>query len=1348
MAQEAEELFDLEKDFMLRLRLLLLGPREAVLLMTMHHIASDGESMPILFKDIVSLYTAFHGGASESPLPPIAVQYGDFAAWQREHLTGEVLERQEHYWRRRLADLPTLQLPTDRQRPPVQTFNGANASIEVPAEVVERLRRVALRAGASLYMATLAAFNVLLGQYSGQEDIVVGTPITNRQRAETQRLVGLFVNMQVMRTSLEGGPSFEELLQRVRGGCLDAYANQDIPFERLVEVLQPERDQSRQPLFQVMFMMHQMEKKEVEVPGLSISLQMAEGRIAKWDMSMICQEHSGGMTIDLEYNTDLFDRSTAERMLGHMRRALHFLGSSPAKPAHRVTLFSPAERHQLVAEWNDSARALPDRPLFALFERQAAECPDRACVVFGDEVLTYSEVNARANEVAHALIAGGVRPDSIVGVCVERSWRLPVALLGVHKAGGGYCPLDPSYPRERLVYQMEDTELGFLVAEKHLESTACAGHTASHVVLLDDFFTPSARAQRPKEWRRNPSVGVGLEHLFMCIYTSGSTGKPKGVQVMHRGPLNNCVHLNTLYQLRPGDNMLQFYTYSFDPSLLEFGMTLMTGATLWMAVKEQLLGPNLVRFMESNRIDAGMFPPALLKTMDHVGCPRLRVLVSAGEPCINVIIEKWAPGRVLINAYGPTECSCEVSWFVVPEDARYPVGAPAGRPNANLQLYIMDRYGNLLPIGCAGEIVCGGAQVSRGYLKRPELTPQVFVPNPFRPGEIMYRSGDLGRYLPDGNIDFLGRVDFQVKIRGFRVELGEIETRLAEHEQVHDALCLAVTNELGDRRLVAYILSPEHHETLTQAELQQWVGLTLPGYMVPSACIVLQDFPKGATGKYDRKKLPDPLKYLGAQQPGAGFEEPETETQRRVARIWGRLLGESRISASADFFDLGGHSLVAVRFITAVREEFGVDFDLRLFFDNPELRSVARVIDSAVDSERAPPLARVPRQHGAPLPCSFAQQRLWLLDQLEPGNTAYNVPAAVTVTGLLDGVLLRRALQTVTDRHETLRTTFAAEGEHPVQVVGPEGTPVALAEADLGALGPEEAHRRVQERVAREVNTPFDLAAGPLLRAVLLRLRKDHHVLVLVMHHIVSDGWSLGVLLKDLAGAYAALALCRPLALQPLPVQYADFAAWQREWLSGPVLERQLQYWARTLADLPTLQLPTRPRPPVQTFGGALAQLAVAPSVAVPLVGYGRAHGCTPFMTLLAVFQMLLSVWSGQEDIVVGTGIANRTRAETEGLIGFFVNMLVLRCDLSGQPRFAQLLGRVRRACLDAYAHQDVPREAGRRSAGGPRPQPQPAFPSRFRHDGRCLWRQAHRHPQYRGARDRPPVGRGFHRQV
>jgi amino acid adenylation domain-containing protein len=1285
--EEGGRPFDLARGPLLRMRLARLGELEHVLYFTMHHIVSDGWSMGVLVREFVRLYEVFSQG-QPSPLGELAIQYVDYAVWQRGWLQGEVLAKQLGYWQERLAGAPVLELPTDRPRPAVQSYRGASERVVIDKELLEGLNELSRRQGVTLFMTLSAAFKVLLNRYSGQEDIVVGSPIANRNRAETEGLIGFFANTLALRTDLSGDPTFEELLKLEREVALGAYGHQDVPFEKVVEELHPERDMSRSPLFQVMLVLQNAPEAALKVGGLEFEPVEVEQRTAKFDLTLTLNETGAGLSGSMEYCTELYDRATIERMVGHWEKLLGEVVGDPGKKLSELEMLSPQERHQLLVEWNDTRTDYPkEKCIHELFEEQAERTPDNVAVVFEDKQLSYRELNERSNQLANYLWKLGVGPEVLVGICVERSLEMVIGLLGILKAGGAYMPLDPQYPKERLAFMLADANVKVLLTQERLVKQLPEQEAA--VVCVDTQWEEIA-----KESRKNLLNQITPQNLVYVIYTSGSTGRPKGTEVIHLGVVR--LVRNTNYVTSSfSDVFLQFAPISFDASTFEIWGCLLNGAKLVIFPPHT---PSLVElggFIQKSQITilwltANLFQQIVEDQVDNL--LNIRQLLAGGD-VLSVSHVKNAFGKLndcrLLNGYGPTENTTFTSCHYITTVDTSRCSIPIGRPISNTEIYLLDRQLEPVPIGVTGELYIGGDGLARGYMNRPELTGERFIPNPFgkEPGERLYRTGDLGRYLPDGNIEFIGRVDHQVKIRGYRIELGEIEAILNGHPGVGQAVVVAREDEGGDKVLVGYVVAGGE-TTVSVEELRSYLKGKLPEYMVPSFIVMLESLPLTPNGKVDWKALPAPE----GRRSEKTYIAPRTPTEEMVAGIYQAVLKVEQVGIHDNFFELGGHSLLATRLVSRVREVFLVEMPLRSLFEAPTVAGISEKVEAARQSGvglMASPLRRVERK--GDLPLSFAQERLWFLYLIYP-EFPFNMRLVFRIEGNFNLGLLRESFYSILKRHEMLRTSFRVVDGLPRQVITPDlALEIPLVELSNVPSADKEARRLIEEDVCQ----PFDLAECPLFRVKVFHLGHEHHIFMLVMHHILADGWSIGVLVREFEELYEAFSNGQPSPLPGLPIQYADFAVWQRDWLQGKYMAPQLEYWKGKLGgDLPILELPTnRPRLPVPSRRGAIERFTIDKKISDKLKRLSQQNGVTLFMTLLTAFDALLYRYTSQEDIFVGTHFANRNRTETEGLIGFFINRLLLRSNLSGDPIFDELLQQTREVTLQAYMNGDIPFE-------------------------------------------------------
>ncbi len=1163
--------------------------------------------------------------------------------------------------------------------------------MRLPAGLTRQVEALSRREGATVFMVLLAAFQTLLARTSGQQDLAVGTPVAGRNRVEIEGLIGFFVNTLVLRGystgNLPGGragqPTFRELLGRVRETALAAHTHQDVPFEKLVQELSPERSLAHSPLFQVMLVLQNAPAEDLEIPSLRLRPLGGSGTTAKFDLTLILKEHAGGLIGAVEHSTDLFDGTTIDRLIGHFERLLAAALAAPETPAAELPLASGAERAQILVEWNDTAAVpAPRACVLELFAAQAARAPEAVAAVFGAEALTYAELAARAGRLARRLRRLGVGPDVLVGLLVERSLDMIVGVLGILQAGGAYVPLDPWYPEQRLAFMLEDTRSPMVLTQQPLRGRLPAG--GSTVVLLDgDDGTADAGGAATDDGE------PPAESLAYVIYTSGSTGRPKGVALSH-GALRNLIDWHLATHLG-GVPTLQFASLSFDVSFHEMFACWSSGGTL-VVVPEELRRdmPALAALLVEQGIEKAILPVVVLAQLAELyaggeDLPPLREITTTGERLQTsramAALLRRLPGCVFHNHYGPSETHVATAFTLRSDPGEWAVYPSIGRPIWNASTYVLDPGLLPTPLGVPGDLYIGGACLARGYLGRPGLTAEKLVPDPFgnEPGGRLYQTGDKVRLSIGGDLEYLGRFDDQIKIRGFRIEPGEIEEALLALPGVREAV--VVVRE-DPRRLVAYVVS----EVVDIDALRRSLRERLPDYMVPATFVMLTALPLTPNRKVDRNALPAP-----EHQRAESYLAPRTPVEEVLAGIWAELLGLERVGAADHFFDLGGHSLLATRVVAAVRHAFRVDLPLRLVFERPTLEGLARAISEAGETGVPvdDPVVPIPREPGENrFPVSFSQLREWILDRLEQGNPAYNIPNNLRIGGPLSIAVLTDALNRLVRRHEVFRTQFVADDDEPFQVVLPE-IRLEVPVIDQSALPDEAREAELWRRVRQEAGTGFDLATAPLLRARVVRLGADDHALLMTVHHIISDGWSIGILNHELAVLYDTP------SLPSLPLQYADYAVWQRRRLDGEALERQAGFWRQRLAGAPPLlELPTdRPRPSVRSSRGTKIPFFLPQPLAGRLGELARRRGSSLYMVLLAGYQCLLARWSGQDDVVVGTYSGNRPRKELEGLIGFFINTLVLRTDLAGDPSFTDLVGRVRETTLGAYAFRDVPFE-------------------------------------------------------
>ncbi len=1314
LSEVARRGFDLASELPIRADLLVLSPTEHVFLIVVHHIVADGWSFGPLVDDLVAAYTARRTGAAPT-WRPLPVQYADYTLWQAELLGAEddpdsLLGGQLDYWKRTLAGLPEqLELPTDRPRPAVLSNDGDRLPLSLSPELQTALTDIARSSGASLFMVVQAGLAALLSRLGAGEDIPVGTAIAGRNDESLVDGIGFFVNTLVLRNDLSGDPTFRQLVERVREADLAAYAHQEVPFDLLVETLSPDRSLSRHPLFQTMLTFENIPELTLRFPGLDTRLHPANNRTAKFDLDFAIGEtfdaggSPAGMTGTLVYNTDLYDRAGAQALADRFVRLLETVAANPAVRLTQIDLLSEAERRRVLVEWNGDAADEVVATLPELFEARVRKCPGARAVSLGADGLTYGELNARANALARLLVEGGAGPGRFVGLVLPRSVDLVVALLAVVKSGAAYVPIDPSYPADRIAYTIADVDLALVVTDTRVEVALPEGVAR---VVLGDEPVAGRLAELPATDLTDADRIAPLvpEAPAYVIYTSGSTGRPKGVVVSHGNVVRLFEHTRQWFAFGPDDVWTLFHSYAFDFSVWELWGPLLHGGRLVVVPFDVSRSPErFLRLLADERVTFLNQTPSAFYQLIHADREdpatgdrlALRHVVFGGEALDLGRLADWyerhgegaACAPLLVNMYGITETTVHVSHLPLnAELAASGAGSLIGRSIPDLRIYVLDGALRPVPPGVAGEMYVAGGGVAQGYLKRPGLSASRFVADPFAgDGSRMYRTGDLARWTVDGLLEYLGRADDQVKIRGFRIETGEIAAVLSACRGVADCAVVARDDRGGERRLVAYVVPQDPGEAPEPALLRDTLAASLPDYMLPSAFVVLEALPLNASGKLDRKALPAP--EYGPAPAGRAAGTPREEI---LCGLFADVLGVPAVGVDDNFFDLGGHSLLAARIVNRIRSVLAVELSVRTLFEAPTVAALARTLDG----EAAARLPLTARERPEVLPLSFAQRRLWFLGRMEGPSATYNVPVVLRLSGELDRAALEQALGDLTGRHESLRTVFPeTDGSPRQQVWDPDAVRIPLTVVETT----EEA---LPEQLEATVTRGFDLTVQLPLRTTLFALGESEHVLALVIHHIATDGWSTAPLVRDLSAAYAARADGRAPDWEPLPVAYADYTLWQRDHLGDEddpesLASRQLAYWREALAGLPDeLTLPTdRPRPAVAGHRGRTLDFAIDPGLHERLTALARARGVSTFMVLQSALALLLTKLGAGEDIPVGSPIAGRPDQALEDLIGVFLNTLVLRTDTSGDPTFDQLLERVRRTALDAYAHQDVPFE-------------------------------------------------------
>ncbi len=1309
MMAEVQRPFSLTTGPLIRVAHLRLAETQHLLVIVMHHIITDGWSMNIFMREFLQLY-ATQAQNLPDVLPELPIDYSDFAAWQQQWLQGETLAHQVTFWKEQLSDAPAvITLPTDLPRPKMQSTRGRTYRQLLPLAFTPALTDLSQANSSTLFMTLFAAYNALLSRYSQQDDLVVGTPIANRNQPSIENLIGFFVNMLPLRTQLSGADTFTTLLGKVRQTALDAYNHQDIPFEQMVNSLQPDRDTSYTPVFQVAFALRNNENMELPwLNGLKLTMLTTESNTAKYDLTLIVTETNAGLLCSWEYCTDLFLEDTIQRMHTHFETMLRSIVREPARPVKQLDILPEAEKWLLLRDWQGVVdNTIPQICLHQAFESWAEQQPEVTAVSDPTLTLTYQQLNQRANQLARLLIHQGVRPGDAVGIHMTASTPAIVIIMACHKARAAYVPFDPTYPTQRLQLMLDDTAAPVVLTDSsldHLDTGRCAvWHWAA--------IQPSLAEQ--------PDTNLNLDYTptdpAYIIYTSGSTGKPKGVVCGHTGVFN-LQRAFADWGILPPQAIFSLWTsLNFDASVYEIFPAFITGGSLTI-VPQEIRSDALALFawLAENNVQHSYLPPFMVEPFykwlqEPPHSSAMRRLMVGVEPLAEqtlVGIQKLVPSLTIINAYGPTEATVISTAYRVPTDSTRPGNAPIGRALPNFQVYLLDEFRQPVPIGVAGELYVGGIGLAQGYLNRPELTAEKFIPNPFAsdPQARLYRTGDLVRYLADGNIMFIGRSDFQLKVRGFRVELGEIESNLLAQPGVETAVVMPYTAADGQTALVAYFtVAADANPAPNQQTLHSALSQTLPNYMVPAIWVPLEAMPRTPNDKIDRKALPVP--GMAEVERTLPFVAPHTEVEKQLHTLWQALLNLPEISIHDSFFQLGGHSLLATQLVSRVQKQFNVKLQLRDVFEHSTIAQIAQLVELAQTAVPATAITQsgthtrrqqpIPHYDGEQPPLSFAQRRLLVIDQLDPNQATYNIPLAFAVNGRLDETALQTAADQLAARHPSLRTTFpTAENGEPYQHIDDDAhLPVTHIDFTAQSAAVREAETRAW--LEMEAQRPFNLSTGPLVRLSHLRLSDTEHVLVIVMHHIITDGWSMTIFVREFISLYIAQVQGASANLPEMRVQYADFAAWQQGSLQGDELRQQLIHWQNHLANAPAvLTLPTDlPRPKLQGTHGRTLTHQLSPELSAALLQLSQTHNSTLFMTLFAAYNVLLARVSQQDDIVVGTPIANRNHPEIENIIGFFVNMLPLRTQMNPQASFTDLLAQVRQTALEAYNHQDIPFE-------------------------------------------------------
>ncbi len=1189
ITEQSSQPFDLTQVPLLRGMLIRLKPQEHIMLLTMHHIISDGWSWRLFYQELTVLYPAFENG-NVSPLPELPIQYADFALWQREYLNDKNYKFELAYWKQKLQNLPpVLALPTDNPRPAVQSYRGAREALILSESITNRLKSLSQQEGVTLFMLLLAAFKTLLYRYTGQTDLVVGTPVANRNQIETEKLLGCFINTLVLRTDFSDNPSFREILGRTRETTLAAYAHQDLPFEQLVKELQPDRTLSHNPLFQVMFVFQDTPLQALELPGLKLAPLITDSGIAKFDLTLFLEDTKQELIGAIEYNTDLFKADTIRRMIGHFQILLEGIVSNPDTNISKLPLLTNVEQKQLIVGWNCTGKDFfQDQCIHQLFAAQVERTPDAVAVVFENEQLTYQQLNQKANQLAHYLQHRGVEPEKLVGICIERSLDMVIALLGILKAGGAYLPLDPSYPQERLAFMIQNSQISILISQQHLVEKF---PVITEVICLDTNLEQIAH-----ESLENPVCNITPENLAYVIYTSGSTGKPKGAMNTHRGICNRLLWMQDTYQLTTTDCVLQKTPFSFDVSVWEFFWTLLAGARLVIAQPGGHQDPNyLINLIAQQQITTLHFVPSMLQAFLEVegleNCKSIKRVICSGEALSVELQQRFFTHleAELYNLYGPTETAVDVTHWKCSPNNTYRQTVPIGRPIANTQIYLLDRNFNPVPIGVTGELYIGGVGVGRGYLHNFELTAEKFIPNPFtnfecediefnhKPNnsqsERLYKTGDLARYLSDGTIEFLGRMDDQVKVRGFRIELGEIEAALNQHPFVREAAVLAREEKAGNKRLVAYIVTRQEDNNINNEinntnqnlsishDLRRFVKEKLPEYMVPTVFKFLETMPLTPSGKLNRQALPT----LDGETPiESVFTAPETSIEKQLSAIWTQVLGLEKVGINDNFFELGGDSILSLQVISKAKQA-GLYLTPKQMFQYQTIAQLAAVagVSKQIAAEQGLVTGLVP----------LTPIQHWLFAQNLLDVHHWNQSLLLEVRQPLDPVLLAEVVRSLIQHHDVLRLSFTQDEMDWKAVISLPDDYIPVTSLDLSNLSYPEQEAAIIT-AANDIQASFNLSKAPLLRVAYFDLGAERYSrLLLVIHHLVVDGVSWRLLVEDLQTAYQQLSRRQTIQLPAKTTSYKQWSQKLLEYSQSPILHSEFDYWQKVL-NQPVAPLP------------------------------------------------------------------------------------------------------------------------------------------------------------------------------
>ena len=1308
---EAEKPFNLASDLMLRCALLHCNAQKHVLLLTVHHIANDGLSTVILSEEFIKLYSAFSQNKA-NPLKPLTAQYCDYAAWQNDFLKSEQVAKQIEYWQQQLADLPQLHdLPLDKPRPKTKGIKGSSHRVSIDKSVAKGLNTLALNSRSTLFMVMHGAFSLLMSRHSNQSDIVIGTPVANRKLPELASMVGLFVNTLVLRSQVDMALSFNDYLAKIKDINFDAQQNQDVPFETLVDTLNPQRSTSHDPLFQVMLQMNNNPDTELTLPGLTITNVDAEQTFAITDLVVNIHDEQGNLDLNFEYNTDLFETSTIERMAEQLKTLLTDIVKQPEQQMAKLAMLPKVQADYLLHQLNDTkVERQANLTIHGMVESYAQSTPAAIAAEHKGEQLTYAELNGKANQLAALLTEQGVKPGQHVAVYLPRSLEVLISMLAVMKVGAAYVPLDNTYPIERLNHIAKQADAVKIITNSQ------TSHILSHDGLLY-IDAEQTLAQLANQSTDNQSLVVSDDAIATIYFTSGSTGLPKGGMNNHRGLVNQMLAVKEQLQMTADDRVLQFAPLGFDVVVEELFPAWFAGATVVLrGVEGVLSGAQFQSMMTDNRITVvELMSVYWSEWVDYLISNKLtvpsdlRLLMIGGDAVSMPVYRKWQDFNVpIMVVFGLTETGC-TSFVYRASGEQVGEFMPNGKALANTRLYILDQWQQPVPQGVIGELYIGGCGVGRGYVGQDDLTAERFINDPYAPKDeqdtLLYKTGDLARYLPDGNILFIGRKDHQVKIRGARIELSEIATQLNQLPDIQNCF-VDVNGEGANQYIVAYLVADSAKNLLKDKSAQALfiqdtkgaLAQHLPEYMLPNQFVVLAQIPLTANGKVDKRALPQTQ-----WQSQAEYIAPVTPTEIALAKLWSTLLDIEQVGNADNFFELGGHSLLSVRLLAEIQRAFDVELTIANIFASANLQNLAQLIDKKLVDQKlidqsnqtsTPPIVKIDRASDS-VDMSYAQKRLWFIDAMQGGSAEYNMPIAFELTGQFDLSLMERVFNTIVSRHEVLRTVYHDDDKQPQQRIRDAADcPLTIAVEDLSHLSADELSAQVRNRIKADIERPFDLRHDLMLRVSYLKQNDNKGFILFNMHHIASDAWSMELLTKEFLALYQAFSQNQADPLPALSIQYSDFATWQQDHLQGEVLDKQVNYWVSQLDDAPSIHslMLDYPRPSVKQYDGAIVNQTLPASTASGLLSLAKQHQITPFMLLHGALSLVLSRFSNNHDIVVGTPVANRTQVELSDLIGLFVNTLVLRVD-TNQQSLADYFDHIRQVHFDAQSHQDIPFE-------------------------------------------------------